>query len=529
MAIINGVGRVGIRNYVSPVQASYLLDAYGGAATAYSLRKLSSTYAGFAIRVRRSSDNTEQNIGFDSSGNLDTTALLSFVGSGNGFVTTWYDQSTAVKTMIQPTATSQPTIVSAGSLISRNGKPIIKFNSTNHLYMSGSVSFDSSNHSFFMTYEKDSMTNKAILIMDSYSYLFLDYNTAITNGNNVFYVSIPTNSFKLISLTNTWVTSRKFYMNNSVLATGSGSSAGGCSFATIASPSYTQGTIYTNEVVTYANDQVSNIDSINSNINSYYSIYPTYTSRTTAFAAATGITDTTILNALNTFDTGLISNGLATKMKALYPMVGGTATTHKFNFMDARDVDAAFRIQFNGGWTHPSTGALPNGSNAYANTFFNPKAQNVNKSNFGVSYYSRTNNLGSYIDFGAVASDQTYIYGAPRFDSTTDVFRMFDDGSAGTGNYATRSDGFFTVQRDSATTQKVIQNGSQIGQRTGSGASADIDFNIFLAARNLWGNPGVYSNRQNAFTAIHDAFTLAEATKLYNLVQALQTSLSRAV
>ena len=80
--------------------------------------------------------------------------------------------------------------------------------------------------------------------------------------------------------------------------------------------------------------------------------YPNYTARTSAFAAATGITDTTILNALNTFDTGLISNGLDTKMKALYPFVGGTANTHKFNFMDARDTDAAFRLQFNGGYIH---------------------------------------------------------------------------------------------------------------------------------------------------------------------------------
>ena len=102
---------------------------------------------------------------------------------------------------------------------------------------------------------------------------------------------------------------------------------------------------------------------------------PSYTARTTAFATATAITDTTILNALNTFDLGLISNGVDTKMKAVYPFVGGTSTTHKYNFMDARDLDAAFRLQFSGGWVHSANGALPNGTNALANTYLIP---NVN-------------------------------------------------------------------------------------------------------------------------------------------------------
>ena len=53
-------------------------------------------------------------------------------------------------------------------------------------------------------------------------------------------------------------------------------------------------------------------------------------------------------------------------MKALYPFVGGTATSHKFNLKDPRDLDAAFRLQFNGGWTHNSNGVTPNGTNGYA-------------------------------------------------------------------------------------------------------------------------------------------------------------------
>jgi hypothetical protein len=75
--------RVGWKPYVNLNTATYLLDTYGGAAAAYSLRKLKSDYTGPAIRVRRSSDNTSQDIGFNSNGNLDTNALLNFIGGFN--------------------------------------------------------------------------------------------------------------------------------------------------------------------------------------------------------------------------------------------------------------------------------------------------------------------------------------------------------------------------------------------------------------------------------------------------------------
>jgi hypothetical protein len=137
MAIINGVGRVGIRvtSGSSPAPSTpYLLDTYSGAAGAYSLRKLSSTYSGSAIRVRRSSDNAEQNIGFDGSGNLDTTALTTFVGAGNGFVTTWYDQSGNSYNVTQTTASSQPKIVNSGTVLLSNTKPIIQTDGNSFLY-----------------------------------------------------------------------------------------------------------------------------------------------------------------------------------------------------------------------------------------------------------------------------------------------------------------------------------------------------------------------------------------------------------
>jgi hypothetical protein len=118
--------------------ATLLLDLYPNAAAAYSFRKLRTAYTGNAIRVRRSSDNTEQDIGFVS-GNLDTVSLLAFCGVGNGFVTTWYDQSGNGNNATQSTAANQPQIVSVGSVVTVLGKPTLQFDGSNDFLLGTSA------------------------------------------------------------------------------------------------------------------------------------------------------------------------------------------------------------------------------------------------------------------------------------------------------------------------------------------------------------------------------------------------------
>ena len=101
-----------------------LLDTYTGAAGAYSLRKLRTAYSGSCLRVRRSSDSTEQDIGFASSGLIDTASLLSFCGAGDGFVKTWYDQVGSANGT-QSTDALQPRIVASGVAVTYSGKVAI--------------------------------------------------------------------------------------------------------------------------------------------------------------------------------------------------------------------------------------------------------------------------------------------------------------------------------------------------------------------------------------------------------------------
>jgi len=96
----NGLGFVGA------------LDAYlTNLIAVYSINdKLVASYNGSAVRVRRSSDNTLTDIGFLGNGDFDAASYLAFIGAGNGFAHTVYDQSGNSRHQVQATAAAQPQI-----------------------------------------------------------------------------------------------------------------------------------------------------------------------------------------------------------------------------------------------------------------------------------------------------------------------------------------------------------------------------------------------------------------------------------
>lgn len=123
---------------------SYLDPSIQTGVAAFSFRKLFASYSGNAIRVRRSSDNSEQDVGFGSDGHLDYATLLSFCGAGSGYIKTWYDQGDGGLNATQSTAGSQPRIVDSGSL-QQNGAytAAVKFDGTDD-YLMTSSNFDCS-------------------------------------------------------------------------------------------------------------------------------------------------------------------------------------------------------------------------------------------------------------------------------------------------------------------------------------------------------------------------------------------------
>jgi trimeric autotransporter adhesin len=126
----------------------YVLDLISAVvAVAYSLRRLYTSYTGAAIKVRRSSDNAERDIGFIGE-HLDVFALLAFVGAGNGFVKIWYDQSGNGRNATQPTPANQPQIVASGAVITEGGQPAIRFDGVND-YLAAASPLIGTTHSLF--------------------------------------------------------------------------------------------------------------------------------------------------------------------------------------------------------------------------------------------------------------------------------------------------------------------------------------------------------------------------------------------
>jgi hypothetical protein len=233
------------------------------------------------------------------------------------------------------------------------------------------------------------------------------------------------------------------------------------------------------------------------------------------------------VNALNNLYIGLVANGLDTKMLALYPFIGGSATAHKFNLMDARDADAAFRLSFlGGGWTHSSNGATPNGTTSYADSFFTPSIHNaVNSSH--LTYYSRTLVNESKIEIGCYGSvSNNYNQIAINFGGTT-FCNPNNSGSAAAVSFASNSQGFFLASRTSATDVFGQRNLAQV---TGTAATTRAARKIFLGALNDPAlGPSYFSTKQCAFASIGNGLTINEGLILYTLVQAYQTTLGRQV
>jgi len=129
---LGGNGAPGLIRISYFTGATYVLDQYSGATAAFSLRKLRDAYTGSAIRVRRSSDNTEQDIGFVN-GELDTASLATFVGANTGSVVTWYDQSGNGNNTTTFETSDTPKIRITGVNQSLNSKVAISFNGSQTL------------------------------------------------------------------------------------------------------------------------------------------------------------------------------------------------------------------------------------------------------------------------------------------------------------------------------------------------------------------------------------------------------------
>ena len=278
--------------------SSYLVDDYS-IPVAYSVRKISST-ATNCLRVRRDSDNAEQDIGF-SGNNLDTSSLSTFVGANSGYVTKWYNQGTSGSgaDLVQATAGNQPRIVNAGTNDTDNGVICI--------YSSGDW-MQSTNHdlgittrsSFVVTSMINNLQNYGIYSVhtgtgndfdrtDSYTYAqynsTLNYDHSIAGSSSTDYrqqqgtgvnTAIPQRIVTEIVASGTGT----FYLDGTSTSTDSSFTAfTGSTNQLLLGARYVSGAVTLagnnrfQEMLFFQSDESANRTDIESDINTYYSIY----------------------------------------------------------------------------------------------------------------------------------------------------------------------------------------------------------------------------------------------------------------
>jgi hypothetical protein len=264
---------------------SLLLDLYPNAQFAVSVRKLRAAYTGSAIRVRRSSDNAEQDIGFSGT-DLDTGALTTFCASTNGYIVRWYDQSGNGNDVTQGTGVDQPQIVSGGSVLTTNGKPSAFFDGTNDFMITTGTPFSATENTLIGVSQQASISAnyKRLMSVGQYNsgrYLGSNQNynqmLAIFNNSTLTCsggVSLSQNlSIMYNNGTNgvLWqnganvntITANNGSYPNANIYLGSDIAGGGAEFWNGIGQEY----------IFYPTSQSANLSGISTNINTYYGIY----------------------------------------------------------------------------------------------------------------------------------------------------------------------------------------------------------------------------------------------------------------
>lgn len=279
------------------------------------------------------------------------------------------------------------------------------------------------------------------------------------------------------------------------------------------------------------------------NLNAYTQMSGFYANQTlersaAKFVSAAGLTVATQKEAVNSLvnDTKVKYNTLWTAMKSIYPFIGGTATTHKYNLKDPRDLDAAYRLTFGGTLTHNSSGITPNGTTGYANTYLIPNdVMNVtDMSAFG--YYSKTTTqkVAEYVMGGYNATPGTEgMQASMIIRRDADLRLVAADFPSGT-SYRTASDnsstdgsGFYVGSQQGASI-KFYRNGSSVVSNTGATLSLGLStVAVYLFGLNEAGTATSFTDKICAFSFISITLSDTEVANLNTAVTTFQTTLGR--
>ena len=248
-----------------------------------------------------------------------------------------------------------------------------------------------------------------------------------------------------------------------------------------------------------------------------------------AVTTAGGSTDATIDGAVDTLFTSLKSAGVYSKIYAFYPYIGGTAGSHIIN----ANLNTSYDQVRSGGWTDNSSGALPNGINAWSDTQLLPSSA-LTKNNTALwTYLSGSGQSGYEADLGTGTyntTDQfTALIRAETGGDQSSYFYAYDGGTSriSLNNLIfTDHQGLVGWNRPSANVFNVWLKGNKLATDTNA-TTGELNTTTNILVPAPGGNGLVYASRKHLFDAITEGFSDTEATDFQTAINTFQTTIGR--
>jgi hypothetical protein len=243
--------------------------------------------AGDVVEVRRSSDSATQSF---TANEVANGTLEAFCGVGDGFVSTWYDQSGNANDATQIATASQPKIVDGGALVTGG----LDFDGVDDWMQDTTLAFSNGLLSVFSVRKLDDPTEAKNIIIDasdvqafgsSKGFRLENRSSLARFGTNSLFTSSSNTSTSTQLQSGIKTSSDRFlYLDGSQVATDA--IAGNVDFTGITQHKIGAGTLATDqsmstnffdgaiaEIIVYNSDESANRVGIETNINDHYSIY----------------------------------------------------------------------------------------------------------------------------------------------------------------------------------------------------------------------------------------------------------------
>ena len=249
------------------------------------------------------------------------------------------------------------------------------------------------------------------------------------------------------------------------------------------------------------------------------------------FIEATGISGSNAI-AVNGLALDLKTYNLWNKMKAIYPLVGGTASSTSYNLIDT----GSYKVGWTGSVTYTANGVQGDGSTAVGNTTLSPNPVLLSTGSMHLSAYIRTSGSVAAVDLGATSYPPfPQVFARDTLGTTGTNTRFANFAKFNASGDVTVTDntkiGFY-IGTNTSNVTTIYRNGTSLVSGSNAFLTDSLAIALLAERRELGAASAVfgdYSDRAYGFFSIGAGLNSTEANDLNTAVTTFVTTLGRNV